>query len=269
MCPDARRMVTMMIILTLVSFVYVLLRLVAWRIGSSPASHACVRNPDHDGALEPTPYLISLPRHRARREHLTAQGIEFLWRDDQVVDGSRLKKKQLLGLLSPRAFYDYHMRRCDHRTIVTMGAVGCYLSHENAWKHVLEQDVPCMILEDDVIISRADWRELASHWLRVQKKEAWIFFIGHMTMRQARPLSYGAHAYIINPRAAQELLHASRPIEMHVDLYLRTCAYAKGWHTEYAKPTAFRQLERSSGTFKSSTQANEMNNSAPRNVYSM
>ena len=93
------------------------------------------------------PLLISICTKR--QEHLKKQGIttRLLL---SCVDGAKLVNP--LSYLSPRSFYDFDKIRDDHRNINTIGGIGCYLSHVNAWKHVVNLDRPELILEDDATL---------------------------------------------------------------------------------------------------------------------
>mgnify|MGYP001176099818 CR=1 FL=1 len=206
------------------------------------------------------PIMISLPRHSKRREYVSQQGIKYEVLPT-VVDATTLSNPT--SVLSTRAFYDYHRKRNDHRTIASIGAIGCYMSHENAWKLVIERDSPQFIIEDDITISRNDWQKLASEWINQGNQSIpWLFFIGHASVKS---VSYGTHAYILNPAAARELLAHARPIEIQVDMYMHSLFYQHNWKIEFATPTAFKQVETSHGDFKSTTQQNTL--SLPPNKY--
>lgn len=213
--------------------------------------------------VEVMPIMISLPRHSERRDHVTKQNIPYELLQD-VVDASVLKNP--LDNLSCRAFYDFHRRRHDHRTIASLGAIGCYMSHENAWKLVIERDAPQFIIEDDITIVRPDWQELAARWLKRQDKEPWLFFIGHGSIG-SKKLTYGTHAYIINPAGAKELLKRSRPMEVQVDMFMRLCFDQFQWNMEFANPTAFKQKYTQSGPFKSTTYEDNLHLGANHYAY--
>lgn len=52
--------------------------------------------------------------------------------------------------LSDRARYDLQQVRDNHFSIATTGAVGCYLSHYNLWKRMVDENIEAaLIFEDD------------------------------------------------------------------------------------------------------------------------
>ena len=49
--------------------------------------------------------------------------------------------------------YDAHANRKYHHRNLTVGEIGCYISHQNLWKKISEEKIPyCLILEDDLCI---------------------------------------------------------------------------------------------------------------------
>ena len=74
----------------------------------------------------------------------------------EAVDGRNLTWNEVRGVLSDRALATLGKAPRPHRTedlkdIRTLGAVGCYLSHLQAWQAVVELGLPrALVLEDDV-----------------------------------------------------------------------------------------------------------------------
>ncbi|RXN35365.1 procollagen galactosyltransferase 2-like protein [Labeo rohita] len=95
-------------------------------------------------------YLINLKRREDRRDRmlrsLDVLGIDVTLTD--AVDGKTLNSTQLraLGIEMLPGYKDPYSDR-----VLTKGEIGCFLSHYNIWKKVVElQQQQVLVLEDDV-----------------------------------------------------------------------------------------------------------------------
>ena len=156
-------------------------------------------------------------------------------------DGNTLALDGITDLVTPVAEAELRevaalgMRR--HHSQLTMGAVGCYLSHMDAWAHVadLASPDPVLILEDDVKIPRRSLLKMSTAWEHAVAKQAaggedhlpLVLLYESMCMLDCRAdtagLSqdgyfWGARAYAVTPSGAA-LLRALPflPMDIQVD----------------------------------------------------
>lgn len=114
-------------------------------------------------------------------------------------------------------------RRAEHRQL-TLGAVGCYLSHIEIWSS-LDRD-HAIVFEDDTnpTVTSAE-TDAALAWL----PDDWdIVFLGvfgeprdnaRLSIRRVERF-YGMHAYIIRRTCARALLTRALPMHMQIDSWL-------------------------------------------------
>ena len=206
--------------------------------------------------------LISIDRAAKRQERIKEQGINFDILKDSV-DGLKLDNPK--SYLSLRAFYDFDKKKSDHRAITTLGAIGCYMSHENAWKRIIVKDKPEIIIEDDVTIEDKNYLDKVNEWIMSYHNKPRIKWLQYGYLSKDPILYWGAGAYLINPLAAKILLENSRPIEMMPDLYMHHIILKYSWDLEIATPPLFSQYETNNGIFKSLCQ--DGNNYNDKNKY--
>ena len=149
------------------------------------------------------------------------------------VDAKALAPEQRTRYLSVRTEYDilHTLRRCDHRSINTIGPVGCFLAHMNCIKHIRDNHPEgAIVLEDDAAFPyKTQTQAMARELVRGAKTD---FVLLHARKysgvrdssnpTRAFPLTHlfeGFLAYYISPKGAAYLLSRALPIEGHVDLY--------------------------------------------------
>ena len=134
-----------------------------------------------------------------------------------------------------------HGRRLHHAQINGKGAIGCYLSHLNAWKFVAQQaaanndlDIPYLILEDDISFPRKCTTAIVDKFMlarsRVAEHVPLILMYELTCMDNCNMYDYflvpgvfwGTRAYAINGRDAQKLLALPWfPIDGQIDSAMR------------------------------------------------
>jgi len=206
----------------------------------------------------PPAILITIPRANGR---IIDEGMKTI-KLHNAIDGMELENPK--QYLSTRAFYDWDFHKFDHRTLNTAGSIGCYMSHENAWKEVVRMGKPQLILEDDVSIGEnlTKLYEEIHGWFYSKHDIPRIKFLYYNRMGN---MMYGAAAYLINPLASEILLRYSRPIDSQVDLYMHQIMYRLDIKVELAENILFVHTEKHSGPYKSLTQNYE--NSSPLNCH--
>lgn len=137
--------------------------------------------------------------------------------------------------------------RRSHYEIDGAGAVGCSLSHIEAWKHLQASHAPAYcIFEDDTELP-VDFRpkleqllkELPADWdaVHLQKRS----FANNDDCKPIPGSNFqhctslmGSWAYLISRQGAEKLLKRCYPIEMHIDAYMAYMSRMKHikllWH---------------------------------------
>ena len=145
----------------------------------------------------------------------------------EAVDGKLLDLSTLR--LSPRTLSSLHLKKPLCYSMDSVGAIGCFLSHQLAWRQVLKEGKGCIILEDDAQIAEIASREnfvqatkgFSQHnflWLQYFKGKKHSVVPGWMYTRD--PSMNGSHAYYLSPRGAKTLLETSS-LDLAVDYFLQ------------------------------------------------
>lgn len=151
------------------------------------------------------------------------------------VDGSKLSENELKTLLEPLS----SRVKEGFPKGLTPGEVGCFLSHRECWKRLLQSDQKwALILEDDIILSeRAAFFMNSEKWIPegsdlIQLHSLFsekVYSIGPKTIdvgngtelvEPIRPVPLGTQSYLISRSAAEFALEKSRKIPAPVDEFL-------------------------------------------------
>jgi glycosyl transferase family 25 len=191
-------------------------------------------------------YLINLDRATERLNFVmpSISALGFQVERISAIDGRNLSKTQINSIVDEKTY------RMIFKMLPEKGTIGCSLSHEKAWRAFLKSDNEfAIIFEDDV---KFDPDELSQTIKSViEKKSLWDianFETKHRgcpirisklnddkydenhdgkyeTKYLVRYLTNVTHAgcYLINRKAAHELLLKFYPIKMPVDHYFTTC----------------------------------------------
>ena len=170
--------------------------------------------------------VISLKRSLDRRKQVEKemQKISLPWSFLDAVDGSALAATPV----------EYKPRKVEllQGYALTPNEIGCYLSHKEAWKYCVRENVPTLILEDDFVLSPnfeevlktilesdRDW-----NFLRLQG----LYEVPYETLLEKSGVSFvrnkgdavGATAYLLKPNIARQLIKHSADIYEPVDHFL-------------------------------------------------
>uniref|UniRef100_A0A8C1TVD0 Si:ch211-13f8.2 n=1 Tax=Cyprinus carpio TaxID=7962 RepID=A0A8C1TVD0_CYPCA len=169
-------------------------------------------------------YLINLKRREDRRDRmlrsLEVLGIDFTLTD--AVDGKALNSTQLraLGIEMLPGYKDPYSDR-----VLTKGEIGCFLSHYNIWKKVVElQQQQVLVLEDDVRFEPSfksrlntileDVKQSGLQWdliyvgrkrLQINHPEHWVEGVKNLVIPD---YSYWTLGYALSLQGAKTLLEA-------------------------------------------------------------
>ena len=173
--------------------------------------------------------VINLTSREDRLFNFRNKNFKSIARDFEVheaIDGREVTYPQLLSLNmnTQRDWIDPFARRK-----LSKGEVGCFLSHTEAWKTVIQSGEPHIIFEDDAQINHDLWDE--AYYESVFKKHPNLDFLylQHNENTPAKAVSiddklvqpyypYNMTAYIITPRGAIRMLQtymatAIKPID--------------------------------------------------------
>jgi GR25 family glycosyltransferase involved in LPS biosynthesis len=105
-----------------------------------------------------------------------------------------------------------------------LGEFGCYMSHYNSWKYVVDNKLDCcLILEDGIIFLRSDFENLS-----IDKNLDILFINKEMTMDYNKNFTgYGLQGYIVTQKGAQKLIEKCLVLSMPIDLQVRSLCNSK------------------------------------------
>ncbi|KAF4116815.1 procollagen galactosyltransferase 2 [Onychostoma macrolepis] len=169
-------------------------------------------------------YLINLKRREDRRDRIQ-RSLEVLGIDvtlTEAVDGKALNSTQLraLGIEMLPGYKDPYSDR-----VLTKGEIGCFLSHYNIWKKVVElQQHQVLVLEDDVRFEPSfksrlstimeDVKQSGLQWdliyvgrkrLQIKQPEHWVEGVKNLVIPD---YSYWTLGYALSLQGAKTLLEA-------------------------------------------------------------
>ncbi|OYY17279.1 MULTISPECIES: glycosyltransferase family 25 protein [unclassified Polynucleobacter] len=170
--------------------------------------------------------VISLARSLDRRTKVQQEmkKISIPWEFLDAVDGSSLK--------SPPVEYKAKKVKRLQGYFLTPNEIGCYLSHKEAWKRCVKENIPTLVLEDDFILSPDFEGSLVA---LLNSPSAWSFVrLQGLYEVPSQPIetlnniqlvrnigdAVGATAYLLKPEVAQTLIEASSDIYEPVDHFL-------------------------------------------------
>ena len=170
--------------------------------------------------------VISLRRSVDRREKVEQElkKVSMSWSFLDAVDGS--------ALASPPVEYQPLKVQLLQGYPLTPNEIGCYLSHKEAWKRCVAQNIPTLVFEDDFVLS-PEFENVINSLLN--DEDAWNFVrlqgLYEVPYQELTPLAgahlvknlgdaVGATAYLLKPQVAQVLIDESRDIYEPVDHFL-------------------------------------------------
>lgn len=170
--------------------------------------------------------VISLERSTERRERVRRELKNFSheWTFLNAVDGFALKAL-------PKSYDQAKVRRLQGHDL-TLGEIGCYLSHLSAWQQCVQENKPMLVFEDDFVLGpeteaiiedlmacRNLWGVVRLSGIHetqdstVKENQLYKLAINH-----GDPC--GTACYLIQPEAAQTLINHSVEIYEAVDHFM-------------------------------------------------
>jgi GR25 family glycosyltransferase involved in LPS biosynthesis len=186
-------------------------------------------------------YVVSMKERADRWKRFTDQpaikAIKGLKRT-AAINGKKLNYRTDKRISIRTRLNIFRNYRRSHNEIATLGAVGCSLSHIQAWKQFLKSGANMgLILEDDAIITESMLNTIND--TSASLPSGWgIWILGcyrpNLTYEHlpTKPWNrvYGftaSHSYILTRDTAKQLLDDALPVETHIDHYMCSAAILK------------------------------------------
>lgn len=207
----------------------------------------------------PTIFIISLrnsPRRKIIARRLHGLGLKFEFFD--AINGKELSENQLNNV-------DYEFNKLYLREKLTLGEIGCALSHISLYEKMVNENIEEMlILEDDAIVSQEFEKIVLDILNKVPSRKEIIFlehgkakfhYITRKLVDNYRLVRYRypskkskrsitrTTAYIINLSGAKKLLQYSNPIKMPSDYLTGLIQLTKIHAYGVEPPCVFRGLD--------------------------
>lgn len=209
-------------------------------------------------------FLINLDKRTDRlegmKEEITKSKIlrELGVKRIAAVDGTRLPHRDMVakGILSKKAYNSLMENTEVNGEYLTMGGLGCFLSHVHVWEEIALMEKPALVLEDDVMLSDTFDDEMEG-LLRDAPSHYGIIYLANMVgeavhrslrahndrMYRMKGDQWGTYAYVLSPPAARMMLKRLREgggIAQQVDSFIIDSCYRAGIPTFMAKTNLVR-----------------------------
>lgn len=143
-----------------------------------------------------------------------------------AIDGKLIDMQQVQVLTGPNVFETLGKLRQSDEQLGTVGAIGCYLSHMKVWQMIQDQNVPAIVIEDDIRIEQdklKTWPSIAE----LAPFDFILFGYGMVNLPNSKKnlVEYKGpftctHFYYLTPEGAKFFLTGALPIQQQVDWYM-------------------------------------------------
>jgi len=173
-------------------------------------------------------WVVNLPREEERRRFMEDQLQRFGVNYEIIaaVDGQNLTEDDLRSYSRRLALQ--HLKR-----ELSLGEIGCALSHIHLWERILEEDYPeVVILEDDTRLGKAFFEvlenrdkfppgyELINFGTEAATKPFGDFVTDIYRCSNYNGQAYSTFAYLLTQKGAQKLVSLVRPFYMPIDDFM-------------------------------------------------
>ena len=182
-------------------------------------------------------YCINMENRTDRKEKMIKLfnklgGIFDNYQFFKAIKGKDIPTDELNNLLAPNAWYTINIHRNDYKQICSLGAVGCYLSHYNIWKEIIENDYKNVIVFEDDITTNLNYEQIMEYINTLPSD------YDYANLSYWYPLGYElkeindkwstskdvnivwSNAYIISNKGAKKLIKKALPMSLQVDIYV-------------------------------------------------
>lgn len=146
-----------------------------------------------------------------------------------AIDGTKLDVTKIPNsIITEKGIHDAQKKNQHISVSLTMGAIGCALSHRNVWKKIIDENIDnVLILEDDIRFDSNFGKKLdnyANHW----PKNYDVIFLGYhpasikfitKSVNDVFTRSnnvYGTFGYVVSKKGAEKLLKIF-PLNYQID----------------------------------------------------
>jgi len=154
-----------------------------------------------------------------------------------AVNGKKLRYKTDKRISVRTRLNIFRNYRRSHYEIATLGAVGCSLSHIDAWKKFLKTSANVgLFMEDDAIVTETVLENINKlmgtlpagwgMWLLGWYKPNLIYETAEKPWNRVYGFT-ASHSYLLTREAARKFLEDALPIETHIDHYMTSAAVLK------------------------------------------
>ena len=174
-------------------------------------------------------YLINLEYRKDRlnkfNETFFNSDISINYNHFKAIDGKNIninnyvtdKTLKEINEIEKTGYRKYHYQ-------LTRGAIGCYLSHTNIWKDILDNNIKNgLILEDDIIIPK-EFNNLLNKNIKYIPDDYDIILLGYKCIDCNSKLNYIKvnkfwlmHSYIITKKCIEKIYNKMFPIKQQID----------------------------------------------------
>ena len=175
-------------------------------------------------------FVISLAKRQERLIQFDNKNYKKIeYNNFAAIDGSELDR----GMLAQNG-WNTNKDWIDpiHKTHITSGEVGCFLSHYMLWTKCIDLNEPLLILEDDAVISDKFSQEKLEQLLESYN----LVYLGWLEMDESQPINeelvipkypYWTLAYAITPEAAKILIKENPqkniiPVDEYLPLMMKS-----------------------------------------------
>lgn len=171
----------------------------------------------------------------------------------QAINGNALSDEYLDNITDIKFRYILDNERTDVLDLPSKSAVGCYLSHYNLWKKLLEDETvdEYVIFEDDAVplIGEHEFGELI---LELREQNVDVALLGYREndfsfmkrknkLERIKGLVHGAEAVYVTKAGARKLLRKAFPVSIQVDGYICLMSKYFGLNAYIPKTKVFYQ----------------------------
>lgn len=105
-----------------------------------------------------------------------------------------------------------------------LGELGCFDSHYNCWKYVVDNKLEsCLIIEDGIVFLRNDFNNL-----KITKNLDLLYINEEMEMNaQKKFIGYGTQGYIVTLKGAEKLMKVCHALTFPIDINMRNLCNSK------------------------------------------
>jgi glycosyl transferase family 25 len=199
-------------------------------------------------------FYINLDRRPDRndnvRQLLKTHNLERISTRIPAVDGSKLNLNDVpKNIITQKGIDDAKNRHERVGIPLTVGAIGCAMSHRNAWRRIIDLNIgSALILEDDIRIDPEFHQKMRKYKHHVPKNYD-VIFIGYhpatvVYMDHSNPVNqiflrtkkvYGLFGYIVSRKGAEKLLKMF-PITQQIDTEMYRAIPTLGLDMYLVKP---------------------------------